>query len=323
MAMLQKLAKMEKVGIKQVWQYEASDFTPWLAENISLLSEVIDLSIEHVKTEASVGKYSLDILARDSDSGKYVVIENQYGDTNHDHLGKLLTYAAGYDAYAAIWVAESFTDEHRKALDLLNQRTGEDTQFFGLEVELLKIGDSLPAVNFNLVSGPPAESKTIIVPPTDEQLKNRQFQEMFLEKLRERYSHRKWRISDHPYRVIEYASQDRPVDGITYNAFWHTDGTPYFEILINNTKDGAWNAKRFERLEQDIRDIEEILIEAKVEDEVVWNAKWGNQGSRIAIRRVGDVYQEQEEWDEYQNWMLRKYEKFKEVFGPRLAELVD
>ena len=125
MAMLQKLGKMEKVGIKQVWQYEASDFTPWLAENISLLSEVIDLSIEQIKTEAPVGKFSLDILARDSDSGKYVVIENQYGDTNHDHLGKLLTYAAGYDACAAIWVAESFTDEHRKALDLLNHRTGE------------------------------------------------------------------------------------------------------------------------------------------------------------------------------------------------------
>ena len=323
MAMLQKLAKMEKVGIKHVWQYEASDFTPWLAKNISLLSEVIDLSIEQIETEAPVGKYSLDILARDSDSGKYVVIENQYGDTNHDHLGKLLTYAAGYDACAAIWVAESFTDEHRKALDLLNHRTGEDTQFFGVEVEVLKIGDSLPAVNFNLVSGPPAGGTTIIVPLTDEQLKNRQFQEMFLEKLRSRLSHRRWKISNNPYRIIEYASQEIPVDGIQYTAFWHTDGTPYFEILINNTKDGAWNAKRFEHLEKDRQDIEELLIEAKVEEEVVWNAKWGNRGSRIAIRRVGDVYQEQEEWDEYQNWMLRKYEKFKEVLGPKLAELVD
>ena len=321
MAILQKLAKMEKVGIKQVWQFEASDFTPWLAENLSLLSEVIDLSIEQVKTEAPVGKYYLDILARDSESGKYVVIENQYGDTNHDHLGKLLTYAAGYDACAAIWVAESFTDEHRKALDLLNHRTGEDTQFFGLEVELLKIGDSHPAVNFNLVSGPPADGTAIIVPPTDEQLKNRQFQEMFLEKLRSRLTHRRWKISNNPYRIIEYASQEIPVDGIQYTAFWHTDGTPYFEILINNTKDGDWNTKRFEHLENDRRDIEELLVEDKVEEEVVWNAKWGTRGSRIAIRRGGDVYQEQEKWDEYQNWMLRKYEKFKHVFETRLVEL--
>ena len=81
--------------------------------------------------------------------------------------------------------------------------------------------------------------------------------------------------------------------------------------------------KRYEHLEKDRQNIEELLVEANVGDEVVWDAKWRNQGCRIAIRRDGDVYQEQEEWDEYQNWMLRKYEKFKEVFGHRLAELVD
>ena len=112
------------------------------------------MDLELQTQEAPVGGYSLDILARDVQSGRPVVIENQLGPTDHAHLGQLLTYAAGFDANVIVWIAKEFRDEHRQALDLLNHRTGEESEFFGVEVELWKIAESPAAVNFNLVSTP-------------------------------------------------------------------------------------------------------------------------------------------------------------------------
>lgn len=150
----QKLGVRVEVELREVWPNEASDFTPWLAENITELGKALGLDLELQEREASVGSYSLDILARDLGSGSLVVIENQLESTDHDHLGKLLTYAAWFDANVRVWIAKEFRDEHREALDSLNHRTGEDTQFFGIEVELWKIDNSRPAVNFNLVATP-------------------------------------------------------------------------------------------------------------------------------------------------------------------------
>ena len=109
-----------------------NNFTPWLAEHISELGEALGLDLESTSQEAPVGSYRLDILASDGD--RLVVIENQLGETDHTHLGQLLTYTAGYDASVVIWIAGKFRDEHREALDLLNRRTGKDSEFFGVVV---------------------------------------------------------------------------------------------------------------------------------------------------------------------------------------------
>lgn len=150
----ENLSSIEKVALREVWSNEAQDFTPWLAEHLSELGEALGLDLELEAREAPVGGYSLDILARDQGSDGPVVIENQLESTDHTHLGQLLTYAAGFDAHVIVWIAKEFRDEHREALNLLNHRTGEDTQFFGVEVELWKIDDSRPAVNFKLVATP-------------------------------------------------------------------------------------------------------------------------------------------------------------------------
>ena len=110
--------------------------------------------MEFVSREEAVGPYWADILCRDSNDGTPVVVENQLEATNHDHLGKLLTYAAHLDARVLVWIAKSFTDEHRAALDWLNEVSRTGTRFFGLEIELWQIGDSMPAPKFNVVARP-------------------------------------------------------------------------------------------------------------------------------------------------------------------------
>ena len=146
---LERIAASSEAG----WRHEAHDFTPWLAENLELLGNELGLALELTGREHAVGRYSLDLLLSDAD-GRVVIVENQFARTDHDHLGKLLTYAAGTDAGVVIWIAESLTQEHAAALEWLNDVTDDRVGFFGVELELLRIGDSLPAPHFRVVVQP-------------------------------------------------------------------------------------------------------------------------------------------------------------------------
>ena len=151
-----KLGKLKNVDVRFQWPNESTHFTPWLANenNITLLSEALGIELEVENTEVAVGPYSADILAKDTATGNYVVIENQLGKTDHDHLGKAITYAAVLDASAIVWIASNFTEEHKKALDWLNDNSSEDVSFIGVKLELWQIDDSNTAVKFNVISKP-------------------------------------------------------------------------------------------------------------------------------------------------------------------------
>ncbi len=131
------LGRLEQVDLREVWQNEAGQFTPWLAQvdNIALLADTLGLELEVEAQEKGVGPFRADIDCRDTSDGTLVLIENQLERTDHTHLGQLMTYAAGLDAVTIVWIAERFTDEHRAALDWLNEITGEKVGFFGLEDE--------------------------------------------------------------------------------------------------------------------------------------------------------------------------------------------
>ncbi|MCY3558059.1 MAG: hypothetical protein OXH13_05375 [Chloroflexi bacterium] len=134
------IGTFKSVDVRAIWPNEASDFTPWLAEHMDLLGEALGLDLEVERMEASVGPFSLDILARDPGSDRKVVVENQLEATDHDHLGKLLTYAAYFKAHVIVWLAREFRPEHRAVFDWLNDRTDEQSAFL---LSRLKLGRSI------------------------------------------------------------------------------------------------------------------------------------------------------------------------------------
>lgn len=157
------LGRLERVDLRHVWENEAGDFTPWLAqeENIALLSDTIGIDLEVEAQEKNVGPFRADILCKDTANDQWVLIENQLERTDHSHLGQLITYAAGLNAVTIVWIADRFTDERRAALDWLNEMSGENITFFGLEVELWRIGESDVAPKFNVKSSPNDWTKSV------------------------------------------------------------------------------------------------------------------------------------------------------------------
>lgn len=157
------LGRLQKLNLREAWSSESSDFTPWLAqeENLKLLGETIGIELELDSQEKEVGPFRADILCKDTSNDSWVLIENQLERTDHTHLGQLMTYAAGLNAVTIVWIAERFTEEHRAALDWLNERTDEKINLFGLEIELWRIGNSPIAPKFNVISQPNDWTRTV------------------------------------------------------------------------------------------------------------------------------------------------------------------
>ena len=144
--------RFRRVQLRDIWHHEAHDFTPWLAENLVFLAETLGMDLELEATEKHVGDFRADIVCRNRTDNSRVIIENQFEKSNHPHLGKVLTYAAGLDAATIIWIAEEFRKEHREVLNWLNRSTHTALQFFGVEIEVFQIADSPYAPEFTIVT---------------------------------------------------------------------------------------------------------------------------------------------------------------------------
>ncbi len=158
------LSKLEEIkDLRTVWPHEALDFTPWLSQddNITLLADAIGIDITVDETESSVGDFNVDIFASETGTDRKIIIENQLEDTNHDHLGKLITYASGKSADIVIWVVKHAREEHKAAIEWLNNHTDDSVGFFLCEIKLYRIGNSEPAVKFEVIEKPNDWTKEI------------------------------------------------------------------------------------------------------------------------------------------------------------------
>ena len=313
----QNLGKIERVDVREVWADEASDFTPWLANNLDRLGDELGMELELVQTEAPVGNYYLDILARNVNGGDMVAIENQIAGTDHTHLGQLMTYAAGHDAGVVIWVATKFRDEHRAALDWLNERSAASLDFFGVEIEAIKIGDSLPAPLFRLAVVPNAWSKQVRSSPTASGLTERQqqyveFWRPLLENLNAEHG---WNVRTHNRDSwFEVRSEVRHFRRTMRFA---NNRKAQVQIRIDSG-DKDWNETAFDLLERRRDD-----IEAEMGEEMVWDRNERARVSHISVERDGTINDSEEDLKEIRRWMISNVEKITDVLLPHMKEVSD
>ena len=303
------LSKLTKLDLREVWKHEALDFTNWLAENENLeaLSDAVGVDIKLIQTEASVGKFNVDILAEEDLTGKKIIIENQLESTDHDHLGKIITYASGHDAEIIIWIVKDTRDEHQKAIEWLNDHTDQDISFFLIRIELWKIDDSKPAPKFEIVVSPNEWAKAIKSNPAKKELTNTKLQQLdFWDKLK-KYIQRenpKLRLrtpSPQHWYDISIGSSDCHI-ALTINTRKNLMGC---EIYIDKNKELFNHFKIYkESIEADIGEAAEWVDAAKA--------------SRIKIStEVKDLFNDSE-LDNNFSWILSKVVLFQKVFGPHI-----
>ena len=304
-----KLGKLEKVkDLRSVWPHEANDFTKWLSkeENLNTLSEEIGINIELISTEAKTGSFSTDILAVEANTDNKIIIENQLEATNHDHLGKIITYASGHDAKTIIWIVKEAREEHRQAIDWLNEHTDEEINIFLCRIELWKIGDSAIAPKFQIVSSPNNWTKTIKRSMNNEMSSTKMLLYNYWTKLSEEidnnypnFNSRKPRSSNfydialgsslaHISLVINTKSEVKC-------QIWIKDSKPLFNFLYDS-KD-------------------------KIEEELGYELEWARlddyKSSFIAIINNSDI-RDESNWDNLIKWQLNNASKFYDVFSDRV-----
>lgn len=150
------IGKLKEIDVRKLWQHEQYDFSSWLAKesNIEYLNDILGLTLSEIDKEVFVGPYRCDIVARDETTSDIVIIENQLESTNHDHLGKIITYAAGLNAKYIVWIVKEAKEEHRAAIEWLNNNSSKNINFFLIEIHAYQIGDSEPAPKFEVIEKP-------------------------------------------------------------------------------------------------------------------------------------------------------------------------
>lgn len=307
---MSNFGELKKVPLRNLWPNESSDFTPWLASNIHALGEALGLELELTEREADVGDFSLDLLAKDLGTSNTVIIENQLTQTDHDHLGKLLTYAAGFNASVVIWISESIRDEHRQALEWLNQRTDSVTQFFGVVTEVLQIDDSKPAYNFKPVVFPNEWQKSKKPRATNNiSLKGEKYRNYFqslIDELREKHKFTGAKAGQ-PQSWYSFSSG---IPGVPIGANFSQGGKVRAEIYIDQ-RDQEKNKRLFDALKS-----QSDQIENDYGASFEWERLDDKRASRIAVYRDGVIESSDGELEELRKWHVENLLQIKKVFIP-------
>ena len=310
-------SELKRISLREIWKNEASDFTTWLESNIQTLGTALDMDIEITSREASVGDFSLDLLAQDLGSSRMVVIENQLTRTDHDHLGKLLTYAAGFNASTVIWIAEEIRNEHRQAMEWLNQRTDSETQFFAVVVEVLQIDDSKPALNFKLVVSPnewqKSQTQKISGPLSFKQEKYRDYFQTLIDELREKHKFTGIRVAQ-PFNWQSFSSGIR---GVRYRATF-AQGNRVHALVKIDQKHLENRLDIFDTLKN-----QEVEIVDSLGSLLEWERRNDRRESFIIVSREGSIDSADSELEEIREWHIETLLKLKEVFTPEIEKVLE
>jgi len=297
---LQPLGRLTRVDPRAAWRHEAHDFTPWLLENADGLAEVLGIDLELTVNEHPVGAYSLDLLGKDLTNDCVLIVENQLGGTDHSHLGQLLTYAAGTDAATVVWIATSFREEHRQALDWLNNLAGENARFFGIEIQTVRIADSPVAPTFVLRAQPNDWHATLSAAAKSTSKASgkaplyKAFWSSFLDAVHAQRP--TWTRAKVPTDV-NWMTMPSPIKGAVVGVNFTQNAQIRTELYIDSG-DGSLNALIFEELEKHRTDLEDMFGEA-----LSWEDLPGRRACRLAAYAPGSVT-ETDSHDDYIAWFI-------------------
>lgn len=321
--MVEQFSRLVRVYPREVWANEASNFTPWLRDNIDYLAKAVGIEIQLVESEVAVGDFSVDLVGVEPGSSRPVIIENQLARTDHTHLGQLLTYAAGKNGGVIIWVSPEMRPEHRNALEWLNDATRGNLDFFGVELEVLQIeGSNLKAPNFKMVVGPKETPPTTLpfaqsMPPAGGSERGRRYQTFFqglIDNIREQQP------GITRQRKINFDSWVGIGTGRTGFGFSlaFTSGQRFRLEVYIDSGDKLINKRAF-----DILQVSKESIEKQLETELEWDRLDHRRACRISwyySQSVG-IMDGDDELEKLMVWSVPSFFKFREVMLPCIQVL--
>jgi hypothetical protein len=306
------IGKLERVALREVWKHEAKVFTKWLQDNIDVLISAHDLNLVNVDRERDTGDFSIDLVAED-DAGGTVIIENQLEKSNHDHLGKLITYLTGMGARAAIWIVSDPRPEHVAAIAWLNESSSAD--FYMVKVEGVRIGDSPAAPLFTLIVGPSNETKE--VGQTKKEIAERySFRKRWWTSLIER-SKKVSKLHAHiTPGIYSWIGTTSGIRGLNLN-YVVTQDECGAELYIDRGKDSEEENKRiFDQLYA-----HQEAVEKGFGGPIRWERLEGKRACRIKFAREGGYRSPEESWPDIQNAVIDGMNRLEQALRPFLKQL--
>lgn len=304
-------SRLEKVPLREIWPNEAHDFTVWLGDNLDLLSELLGRNLSLVQREAAVGPFWADIVAEDANGA--VIIENQLDRTDHDHLGKIITYLSNLDAKTAVWISRQPQPEHEKAVHWLNEFSASDTSVYLVKVEAYRIGESLPAPLFSIVAGPSVQAKQI--GRGKEELAERHIQRLeFWKQLLNRaklVTNLHARISPGKENWI---SAGAGISGLGWSYVIRMNDAQV-ELYVD-TGDGDANKRIFDTIKSD-----QAQIEALFGGPLDWQRLDESRGSRVRHLLTSGGLRNTERWVALQDSMIEAMVQLHKALSPSITRL--
>jgi hypothetical protein len=313
-ASMLELGVVNSVPLRDLWSGEATHFTPWLSQNLDILAQKLGMDLELQTIEASAGEFSADIIARDLSTNHLVVIENQFGNTDHRHLGQLITYSSVLGAGVVVWIAETIRAEHKSAIDFLNQNLKESLRLYALEASVMRIDDSKPAFVLNIISQPTeptvgASDAGQTISETRERY--RAYFQTLIDELRTKHNFTNARAGQ-PQNWYSFASDNSRI--YKYGTSFANGDRVRAEIYFD-CGDKAKNEQLFDCLHS-----QEKAIENGFGSALIWERLDERRACRVAAYHDGSIDADSEQLAEIREWAIACLLKFKSVFPRRIDQ---